>query len=676
MSESAFLQDLALITAVAGFAAVLFTRLKWPKVIGYILAGVLISRHTWGVGVLADESSVQTIAQLGVVFLMLTLGLEFSASGMKTLKNVTFPTAIFDTAVMTWIGYTIGRSIFGWQTVPSLFLGAAICDSSTTLLAKIIGEMKWSSRPFVKYVIGTSICEDMICVGLIALVAGVANGGGMDFAAVGKSLGALAVFLLAATVFGLILVPRALSAVSRRGDDETLLLTLLGCCFIVTLIAYRLKFSMALGAFLAGVFGASCGERAKLHRLAEPLRTMFAAVFFVSIGLLVDIRVCFENAFSILLLSAVVVCAKAANCFAGALACGERLKTAVQMGFGLAQIGEFAYLVALLYLSMSRDTSSPMYQIVVGVSLLTTVMNPLMLKLSDRAGDWAERKCPERISRLLDAYRAALVKFRTYSSSESEARRTVRAGVVELGVIATLEFAIAFAMSILNGRDWSGMSVFFDGHKRFVFCLATNVFSVAMFVPAVAVSRRIGAAIGDTLAGGGGTRWHQAAGGMVRLVVLVAVAVLFVLELLMINVNLAPSEPWARWFVAASFVAVAVFGWRFFAKAGKRAMNLLSEALDADRRAAAGDETRSLTIPPDSFRRVVIGESSPAIGETVVSLNIRAKTGASVVSLERDGETMGNPGPETRFRAGDTLGVMGEREQVEAARKLLGEDNG
>ena len=187
MTESALFQDLAVLMAVAGLVAVVFHRLRWPKVIGYLLAGVLMGRYSWGGSFLVDETSIQTIGQLGIVFLMLTLGLEFSAGALKKVKGVSGPMAFVDTVVMIWIGYTVGRRIFGWSSVQSLFLGAAICDSATTLLAKTIDEMKWTGRPFVKYVISTSILEDVMCVGVIALVTGVANGKGLSLGEVGWS---------------------------------------------------------------------------------------------------------------------------------------------------------------------------------------------------------------------------------------------------------------------------------------------------------------------------------------------------------------------------------------------------------------------------------------------------------------------------------------------------------
>ena len=194
MTESVFFQDLAVVMAIAGLAALAFSRFGWPKVFGYLAVGILMNGYTWGGSFLGDVQSVRTLSQLGIVFLMLTMGLEFSTSDMKRIKNVTVPTALIDTVVMVWLGYMVGSRIFGWGLVPSLFLGVAICDSATTLLAKMIGELGWARRPFVKYTLGTSVCEDMLCVGLIALVTGIANGRGMSLGAVGLSMGGLLLF--------------------------------------------------------------------------------------------------------------------------------------------------------------------------------------------------------------------------------------------------------------------------------------------------------------------------------------------------------------------------------------------------------------------------------------------------------------------------------------------------
>ena len=675
MNPNAFLQDLAMLMAVAGFVSVLFTRFKWPKVIGYILAGVLLSSHLWGFSFLADEGSVQTIAQLGIIFLMFTMGLEFSTSDMRRIKDVTLPTAILDTVVMTWLGYTFGRLVCGWDAVPSIFLGVAICDSSTTLLAKIIAEMNWSRRPFVKYVIGTSVCEDIVCVGLIALVTGVAQGHGMSLGAAGMSLGGLLIFSFAVIVFGLVLVPRLLSSVASHGDNETLLLTVLGCCFFVTYVAFKLNFSLALGAFLVGVLGASSDVRRRLHQMIEPLKSMFAAVFFVSIGLLVNPAVCWRNLGLILLLSLLVMAGKGLNCFVGGLATGQSLKTSVQMGMGLAQIGEFAYMVALLYLTLTGDTDRPMYQVVVGVSLLTTLLNPVMLRASDPFGDWVERHCPAGLRAKLASYGDFLARCRSSLGAGAGAaeRYRVRSLVMKLVLIAVVEFALALAFGILNERDWSAFPAWFNGHKRLVLYLVQNFFLTALLAPifflAQALARTVAAAVWGAHKG---ARARAAVSGAVRFVVLGIVLGLFFLEALMINVNLMPANPWVRAGVSVGFLLLALAGWKFFLRTGRRAYTRLQDALNADASESAADDA-GFALPGAGLARQTVAVNSPAVGETVVSLNIRKKTGVNVVAVERGGVRVANFGPAFVFAPGDVLMVTGDAAQLKALQDLVKE---
>ncbi len=657
--------------AVAGLVSVVFAKLKWPKVIGYIVAGVLLGQYTWGGAFLQDETSVRTIGQLGVVFLMFTMGLDFSPSQMKRIKNVALPTAILDTILMVWLGYTIGTTCFGWGSVPSLFLGAAICDSATTMLAKVIDEMRWSRRPFVKYALGTSVCEDIICVGIIALITGVAHGGGVSVSAAAVSLGGLFVFFLAVIVFGLVLVPRLLRSIAKTDDSEALLLTVLGCCFLVSWIAFKFEFSLALGAFLVGILVASSDVQSCLSKQADPLKSMFAAVFFVSIGLLLDPVACWHYLPQILLVTAVVLLGKMLNCTVGAMLAGESVKTAVQMGLSLAQIGEFAFMVAVLYFTVTGDTSSPMYTIVVAVSILTTLMNPFLIRASEPMGGWVERHLPKRFLRAFDAYRELMAKFQN-DSSEAQLRLSMRRTFLQIGVLLALNFAVSVVFMVLNAYDWSKFSVFFNDHKRFVFCLALNLFIVAMFAPAVRIAQRFASVVAEELVGGGTAKWQTAIRHLVSLVAVAAVVVLFFLEMAMLNVNLAPDELWARWTIRAVMLLAAIFGWSFFVRAGQRAASRFDEALSADERREKLGTMLTIHVPEKSIHRLVLSPDSPAVGATVVTLNIRAKTGASIIAVERAGETIRNIGPDLEFEIGDILIALGEGAQIASLKDLLG----
>jgi CPA2 family monovalent cation:H+ antiporter-2 len=670
MTEAFFFQDLAVLMVVAGVMSVVFTRLGWPKVIGYIVAGVLMSSHTWGGSFLADETSITTIGQLGIVFLMFSLGLEFSAGQMKKVKNVAVPTALFDTVMMIWLGYTVARRFLGWDTVPSLFLGAAICDSATTLLAKTIDEMKWSQRPFVRYIFGTTIFEDILCIGVIALVTGVATGKGMSFASVGLSLGGLAVFLVCVVVFGLLAVPRLLNRIGRMKDDETLLLALLGCCFLVSFIAAKLDFSLALGAFLVGVLGSGTEVRERINRLTVPLRNMFAAVFFVTIGLLVDPFVCWRHLPTILALSLLVVAGKGLNCFSLSILTGQRVKDAVQTGLGLAQIGEFAYMVALLYMTATNDSDCPIYQIVVGVSLVTTCLNPVLMRLSDPAGDWLEEHLPARVRGWLSAYADWISHFRS-ARMPSTLQRHIRSRIIWLVAIVLMNIAVSFAAARLAELDYSRFSFFFDDHKRFFFCMVANMFCVAMLAPIAGMGRSLGHDVGTVLVGTRQPRrWRAAVVGLVTWFVLAAVLVVATAQIFMINVNLKPDEPLLRWIALLAIVAVAILGWKRFALAGRRAGRRFNEALAAEKRRPSADAVVKLSVPGDFYVNIPVNAKS-AIGKTIKELDVRARTGASIVSIVRGDDRIRNPGPGWRFLDGDEVMAIGEPDQLAALRRML-----
>ena len=673
MSGGAFFQDLAVLMALAGAVTVLFTRLKWPKVIGCLLAGILMSKHTFGGSLLVDEQSIYTIGQLGIVFLMFTLGLEFSASEMKRVKHVAFPTALFDTVMMVWLGYTVGRGILGWSTVPSLFLGAAICDSATTLLAKTIDEMKWSHRPFVRYIFGTTIAEDILCVGVIALITGVAHGRGMSAAAVGVSLGGLGLFFAGVLVFGLLAVPRILNYVAKSNDDETLLLTLLGCCFLVSWVAYRLEFSLALGAFLMGVLGACSEVRMRLHRLAAPLRSMFSAVFFVTIGLLVDPMALAANWKPVLLLTGVVLVGKSVNVFSMSILTGQSVKNSVQTGMGLAQIGEFAYMVALMYITETGDGESPMYQIVVGVSLITTCLNPAMLRASDPFGSWLERHTPAFMRGWLSAYGSWLERFRDRFAASGGLRARVRSHLAVMGGIMVLEVAVAIGASIAMDGSYKMFGAFFGAHKGLFFCAAVNLCCIIMFATYMGVARVLAKDVAEvfTRASEKGGRWRLETARFVRFVVRSAAFAIGFAEILMINVNWLPQERSVQVAIGLLLGAVTLVFWKRMRKTGRQAGRELKLALDSERRSPSAAGEATLSVPGDFYSYFTVKPGSNALGKDIRTLDIRAKTGASVVGVERNGEKSRNPGPTWIFAEGDVVAAIGEPAQLDAFRELM-----
>ena len=655
---------------VAGAAAIVFSRLGWPKVIGYSLAGVLMNEYTWGGSFLRNAAEAKMAGQFGVVFLMFGMGLSFSAKDMKKVRSVALPAAIIDTAVMIWLGYTVGVKFFGWSDVQSVFLGVAICDSATTLLAKVIDEMGWSRRQFSKYVLGTSVCEDIVCVGAIAVATGFAQGRGMSAGALAVSLWWLLVFFLTVLVFGFILVPRLLKSVAKRKDDEALLMTILGTCFLVVYFADKYNFSAALGAFLVGLIGASSDVRAKLGQLVDPIKFNFSAVFFVSIGLMVDPSSLWHCLPQILIVSAVVVVGKFVNNLLASLATGCDIKTSVQIGFSLAQIGEFAFMVAILYAGLVDDPENPMFQIAVGASLLTTLLNPLLIRLSDPVGDFAVQRTPERFRRWLANYHAWLDKIR--SSSESPAYMLLRASAIKLGIYAVLMLSVSVACRQLENFDYTRFSKVFEENDNVIFFFVANFFSLSLMPLVVFASRALGDEIVELLAGDGSAKWRAASRQLVRYVVLVAVVSLFFTEWTMINISILPTDVKLQSVSAALILGAGVLGWRFFVKAGRRATQRFQEALTAEERREGLVRTMTVSVPEGTIQRLKLTANSPAVGGTVVTLNIRAKTGASVVAVYRKGEIHRNIGPEWEFAIGDIIVAIGDQPQIAALKDLVG----
>ena len=670
MAEVFFFQDLAILMAVAGLVAAVFARFGWPKVLGYILAGVIMGEHTWGGSFLHDVATTQIIGQLGVVFLMFGMGLSFSARDMRELRFVALPSAIFDTIVMIWIGYTIGVKVFGWSLVQSLFLGVAICDSATTLLAKVISEMGWERRQFAKYVLGTSVSEDIICVGFIAVVTGFAQGGSMSLGTFLLSIGGLFVFFLTVLVFGMILVPRLLKSVAKRKDDEALVLTLLGVCFFISYFAYKFEFSLALGAFLVGLLGSVSDVRHRLGGLVEPLKSMFSSIFFVSIGLMVDPQMIWSYLPQILLLSVVVVVGKLFNNFVASIATGLDIKTSIQNGFSLAQIGEFAFMVAILYAGIVKDANNPMFQITVGTSLLTTLLNPWMIRFSDGIGDFVTRKVPSQAKNWLVSYRAWLEKLR--ASNNSPAYLIIKSSGIKLGVYAVLMLSISVICSLLYRFDYSRFSAFFERNDAIFFFLLANLFSVSLLPLIISSSRALGDEIALLLSGDGVAKWQVSVRQLVRFLVMMIVLAFVFLEWTMINVSILPTTTGLQGVSTIIVIFVGALGWRLFVKAGRRASQRFQEALTAEERQATLVRTMTISVPEGTVQRLKLSANSPAIGETVVSLNIRAKTGASIVAIRRGDQIIRNVGPDVEFQIGDLVIALGDQPQIAALKDLIG----
>lgn len=409
MHASPFIQDLAIIMLIAGMTTVLFHRLKQPVVLGYILAGLIIGPYTPPYALVKDHHVIETMSELGVVFLMFSLGLEFSLRKLANVGMTAIVAALAEIVFMAWAGYEVGK-LFGWSSIDSMFLGGMLAMSSTTVIIKVLQEMNLKNQPFARLVFGILIVEDILAIVIIALLSGLAKSGSISLGEAAGAVGSLTLFMLASLVLGILIVPRALAYVARFERKEMLLIAVLGICFGYCLLVIKLDYSIALGAFLIGAIIAESRELKTIEHLIEPIRDMFSAIFFVTIGMLINPAMIVTHAIPIAVITLLVVVGKIVTCSGGALVCGNDPRTSLRVGMSLAQIGEFSFIIAALGLSL-KVTSDFLYPIAVAVSSITTLFTPYLIRSSDHVATVAGARAPKMVTELFALYTSIVGRF-------------------------------------------------------------------------------------------------------------------------------------------------------------------------------------------------------------------------------------------------------------------------
>lgn len=382
MQASIFIQDLAAIMLVAGVTTILCHQFKQPIVLGYLIAGVLLGPYTPNFLFINDEEIVHSLAQIGIIFLLFTLGLEFNLRKLYQVGRTAVITALGEIILMIWLGYIIGR-FFGWSSFDSLFLGAILSISSTTIIVKALSDLGIKQQLFSQLIFGILIVEDIFAIVILALLSGIAVTGTLDAGDFLITIAKLTGFLIVSLIVGIYSVPRLLNYIARFKSNELLLVTSLGLCFGFCLLVLKLNYSVALGAFIIGAIIAESKHHKAIEQLIDPLKDMFSAIFFVSVGLMFDISVLSQYYLAIIVITLAVIIGKIITCSLGVYITGHSRKTAVRVGMALAQIGEFSFIIAALGVSL-KVTSSFLYPIAIAVSAITTLTTPYLIKYSDK----------------------------------------------------------------------------------------------------------------------------------------------------------------------------------------------------------------------------------------------------------------------------------------------------
>ena len=655
-SLPAIFMDLALILVTAGVITVIFKWLKQPLVLGYILAGFFIGPYFHWFPVVTDASSVRVWSDIGIVFLMFALGLEFSIKKLKKVGGTGAITALTELFIMFLIGNTVGH-LLGFASMDCIFLGCMLSISSTAIIIKSFDDLKLKQQKFTSTVTAVLVVEDIIAVLLLVVLSTISVSKTFDGGQLVWSMVKLVFFLIVWFVFGIYLIPTFLRWMRKYMTEETLLLVAVGLCFGMVVAAAKAGFSTALGAFVMGAILAETIEADVIHRLVTPLKNLFSAVFFVSVGMLIQPSVLGQHWLTVVIIAACIIIFKSTAATTGVLLSGKPLKTAIQSGFCFCQIGEFSFIIAGLGLSYGVIDEN-LYPIIVSVSILTTFVTPYMIKGATPFYNWLEPKLPAKLKHRLEDYSR-------HSTGDDSSRvsiglfvRKQLSGIVLHGVI--LAAITLLSLSLLRpffDKLFAGMQIPQIWSR--IVGLVVTILVMSPFLWAVAVknvSRKKIKEMFDTY------RFSQA-------VVIPLLVLRYIIALVAVGS------------VIAGYVDVAV-GFLLMLAVIVVAVVLLSRRADGFYSRIEEGFTKNFNLRqaqasfhiPEGMEnefvmeRLRVTPSSPLAGKTLAENQIRERYGANIVTIERGETVMDLPQKEAILMPADVVTVIGTEEQVSPLR--------
>ena len=434
------IQDLALILVVAGIVTLVFKRLKQPLVLGYIVAGFLVSPHMPYTASVADMANIHLWADIGVMFLLFSLGLDFSFKKILKMGASPIISTIAIIFSMSMLGIVVGH-VFGWSRMDCIFLGGMLAMSSTTIIYKAFDDLGLRQQQFASLVMSVLILEDILAIVMMVMLSAIAGGGNPDGGQMLQSILRIGFFLVLWLVVGIFAVPLFLRSVRRLINAEVLLIVSLGLCCAMAVFSTKVGFSSAFGAFIMGSILAETVEAERIERLVEPVKNLFGAIFFVSVGMLVDPKILMDYAFPIITLVLTILVGQSVFGSLAFILGGESLKSAMRCGFSMAQIGEFSFIIASLGLSLGV-IGDFLYPVVVAVSVITTFLTPYMIRLATPAYNALEPRLPSRIIRALNH----LSTSRPESTGQSLWKRLLTQMAINTVVYSILSTAVVTLM--------------------------------------------------------------------------------------------------------------------------------------------------------------------------------------------------------------------------------------
>lgn len=660
-------QDLALILVVAGFVTLLFKKLKQPLVLGYIVAGFLVSPHMSYTMSVVDQGDIQTWADIGVIFLLFSLGLDFSIK--KILKMGASPIIAACTIIfsMMLLGVIVGHS-FGWKEMDCIFLGGMVAMSSTTIIYKAFSDMGLTQQGFASTVMSVLILEDILAIVMMVMLSTVASGNSPDGVQLLGSIMKIGFFLVLWFVVGLFAIPLFLRSVRKILNSETLLIVSLGFCCLMAVISTQVGFSAAFGAFVMGSILAETVEADKIIRLVDPVKNLFGAIFFVSVGMLVKPDVIVQYAIPILLLVITILVGQALFGTLGYLLGGQTLKNAMRCGFSMAQVGEFAFIIATLGKSLGV-ISEFLYPVVVAVSVITTFLTPYMIRAAEPCYNVLVKHLPKRWVR-------RLTHIQTNNAGESASTNNLWKVLMKkmifntliYGILSAAVIAIMFSAALpicrnlsikWTGSHWIGNAV----------CGFLTILFIAPFLRSIVMKQNHSEAFKALWTDRRINRLPLTATILAR--VLIALSFIFYIcnyltrfknaLMIAVAVGLLILMLLSRWLKKRSITLERLFIQNLQSrdieaqKQGKKKPLFANHLIDRDIHIA------NLELPDDSLWA----------GKTLYSLKLRNRFGVHISSILRGSKHINIPNGGTILFPGDKLQAIGNDEQLTKLSKAM-----
>ncbi len=672
--ENAFFQDFVVIMVVAGIVTVLFHFLKQPAILGYLVAGVLVGPHVINGGLIQQKETLRSVADLGVIFLMFSLGLHFSFRKLTKVGGKALTIGLIEAPLVFTAGFLIAKHL-GWSSLDSIFVGAALSISSTILMFKTLSEMGKMNAPFARLVFGIAIVEDLIAISLLAILPSIVATGEFSIAgALGIAL-KLAAFFVSVVVLGLLVAPRFVDYLDRFQRQDVLMIGILAICFGVSYFAYAMGYSVALGAFLTGTVIAESKASERINFFTKPIADLFGSLFFVAIGMLWEPKALLLIWDKALIILAVFLVVKIGMVSLSSMFSGENGPAAFRTGFSMGQIGEFSFVIAALGMQLGV-LRTDIYPMIIGISVITMFICPFVLKHADRMIDPFWNQVPKRWRNQLDLYHQWIGQVAKIKNPQQAAFRNLTLKIlgqlsVNFAIITTLFLLSAYLLR--NSQEWLPWVEKLGDWKRGFFWMATMMMGLPVFVATYRKMQAFSMLLAEMSMQNASTSLPLDAlrNGISRAILITGTVVLIAWVVIFSSTLLPP----LRMLIisAVSLAVITLIFRQHFIKVYARAQMALVETLSEPQEIDLVSDTEEVTplLKGMDVEVITLKDEDWVLGKQLKDLDLRSKTGSNIMGIERADQSIINPRPTELLLPHDRILLVGTKQQLSSARKYM-----